>query len=140
MSEILIIHIFTTFFMAGLCWFVQIVHYPLFLEIKTEEFPNYERKNAVTGYVTVPTMIIELLTGLYLLYALPSWLTISNVLFLGMIWLSTMIFQVPMHLQLMQIASPEKINKLISTNWIRTISWTIRSVIMAMLLLELVSK
>lgn len=54
--------------MAGLCWFVQVVHYPLFREIPLADFPKYERKNFVTGFVTVPVMTIELATGLYLLY------------------------------------------------------------------------
>jgi len=96
MGLILGIHAFTTFFMAGLCWFVQIVHYPLFHEINLEDFPLYEKKNAATAYITVPVMVLELATGLYLLYDAANFFTISNVILLGIIGLSTFIFQVPM--------------------------------------------
>lgn len=85
--------------MTGLCWFVQIVHYPLFKEINLEDFPRYERKNYVTGVITVPVMIIELATALLLLYFSPSLLHFINVGLLGIIGISTAIFQVPMHIQ-----------------------------------------
>ncbi len=120
--------------MTGLCWFVQIVHYPLFHQIKLEEFSKYERKNFITGFITVPVMTIELATGLYLLYYTPNLIHFLNVSLLGLIGLSTALFQVPIHLKLMKNASTGLINKLILTNWIRTISWTIRMVLLALVL------
>jgi len=134
MEKVLIIHIFTTIFMTGLCWFVQIVHYPLFHQINLKDFPRYERKNAVTGFITVPIMVIELLTGLYLLYLNQDFLYFTNVALLGIIGLSTALLQVPMHLKLMNTASHELISKVTNTNWIRTISWTVRSGILMVVL------
>ena len=134
MNWIFIVHIFTSFFMCGLCWFVQIVHYPLFLAIRTEDFPVYEQKNFVTAYVTVPTMVVELLTGLYLLYQHQELLYYLNVALLVIIGLSTAIFQVPMHLKLMKEADVPLIHKLIKTNWIRTIAWTLRAIILFQLM------
>ena len=139
MELILLSHVFITFFMTGLCWFVQVVHYPLFYQINLSEFPQYERKNAVTAYITVPLMIIELLTGLYLLFIHQDYLFFSNVFFMGIIGLSTFIFQVPLHLKLMQEATNQRIKKLIFTNWIRTISWTIRSGILLIILSQFVN-
>lgn len=126
MTTLLAVHIFITFFMTGLCWFVQVVHYPLFYQIDLSELPRYEKKNAVTGFITVPMMVIELLTGLVLLYTHRDLLFLTNVFFLGIIGLSTVVFQVPTHLKLMNTASRDLIAKLIRTNWIRTIGWTIR--------------
>lgn len=120
--------------MIGLCWFVQIVHYPLFHQIKLEEFSKYERKNVVTGFITVPLMTIELTTGLYLLWTNPSFIYLLNIGLLGLIGLSTIFYQVPIHLKLMKEPSKALINKLILTNWIRTISWTIRLIILGLLL------
>lgn len=134
MEVIFITHIITSLFMAGICWFVQIVHYPLFREIELKDFPKYERKNFVTAFVTVPTMVIEMATGLYLLYHNINLMHFLNIGLLGIIALSTVIFQVPIHLKLSKKASPKLINKLVLTNWIRTISWTIRVVILAILL------
>lgn len=120
--------------MCGICWFVQIVHYPLFLAIRKEDFPVYEQKNFVTAYVTVPTMVVEMLTGLYLLYQHQGSLQYLNLGLLGIIALSTVIFQVPMHLQLMKEVNVPLIHRLIKTNWIRTIAWTIRAVILFQLM------
>jgi len=131
---VFITHIVTSFYMAGLCWFVQVVHYPLFREIPLADFPKYERKNFVTGYVTVPIMIIELATGLYLLYHNQTTLYFVNTGFLVLIVLSTAIFQVPIHFKLTKTATSALIDKLIHTNWMRTISWTIRIAILAILL------
>lgn len=126
-------HLFATLFMTGLCWFVQFVHYPLFRSIKLEDFPAYEVKHFRTGFITIPVMIIELITGLILLYQTPSTLLLINMGILGVIGLSTMIFQVPLHLKLRKLATSSSIEKLIQTNWIRTIGWTLRMVILAKL-------
>lgn len=132
----LIAHIFTTFFMTGLCWFVQIVHYPLFRHIPLTDFPEYEKRNFVTAYITTPIMTIELLTGLWILYQNFNYLWIANVILLGIIGLSTFIFQVPIHLKLRNQASGDLIDRLILTNWIRTISWTVRSGLLLFFLIK----
>lgn len=135
MNLILLIHIFTTLFMCGLCWFVQIVHYPLFKEIAASDFPRYQKKNYVTGYITVPVMFIELFSALWLLYSTYSELMLINGVLLALIWASTFLFQVPIHLQLEKTLEHNLVNKLIRTNWIRTICWTARSILLGYLLL-----
>ena len=134
---VLFIHLFSTIFMTGLCWFVQIVHYPLFRAMKLEDLPQYEQKNKVTGYITVTVMTVELITGLILVYQQFELLYILNIAILALIWLSTMVYQVPMHLKLMIVASNETISKLIRTNWIRTLGWTIRSGVLLVILWRL---
>ena len=134
MTNTFTIHVFTTLFMTGVCWFVQVVHYPLFKSIKLDDFPPYEAKNFRTGFVTIPVMIIELCSGLVLLYHDLSFLLLLNIGLIGITGLSTVIFQVPIHLKLRTKATTPLINKLITTNWIRTISWTIRTIILAFLL------
>ncbi len=134
MNTILIMHVFASLFMTGLCWFVQVVHYPLFHQINLNEFSRYESKNFVTGFITIPVMTVELITGLYLLFSFPDYLNFLNVFLMGIIGLSTAVFQVPIHLKLRSKASSKLIDKLIRTNWIRTISWTIRMIILAVLL------
>jgi len=136
MNLILLIHIFCTVFMCGLCWFVQIVHYPLFKEIPEANFSTYQKKNYATGYITVPIMFIELGTGLWLLFADYSMLFVVNMVLLGVIWASTFIFQVPMHLQLEKTYRLPLVNKLIHTNWIRTLSWTARTALLGYMLFK----
>ena len=134
MTWIFIVHTASTLFMCGLCWFVQLVHYPLFLSIREEDFSDYEKKNFVTAYLTVPVMTVEMLTGLYLVYQNQEPLYLINTGLLIVIALSTAFLQVPYHLKLMQVADRTLIKKLIRTNWIRTLSWTIRMVILCVLL------
>jgi len=135
MNVILITHIFSTLFMCGLVWFVQIVHYPLFKGVPLEDFPAYQKRNFVTGFVTVPVMITELFSGLWILCNDYSNLFLINMILLAVIWGSTFVFQVPTHLALVKIPSQELFNKLIHTNWIRTICWSLRSSLLGYLLL-----
>ncbi len=124
--------------MTGLCWFVQLVHYPLFHVVPLDKFPQYEQRNAITAYITVPLMIMELGTGLVWLYLNPEWVYLIGAFLMGVIGFSTFVFQVPLHLKLMKKASMELINKVTNTNWIRTISWTIRSLILCYALYQMV--
>ncbi len=84
-------------------------------------------------------MIIEYSSGFYLLYLFQDLIHLSNALLMGVIALSTVLLQVPTHLKLMKKATPQLITKLIHTNWIRTISWTIRSGIVIYLLKRFIS-
>lgn len=121
--------------MCGLCWFVQIVHYPLFKNINASDFPAYQKKNYATGFITVPIMIIELGTCIWLLYINQNELFLANAILLAIIWWSTFVFQIPIHQQLLKTPIHQLMNKLIRTNWIRTLSWTVRSILLAYLLL-----
>lgn len=136
MSSIFIIHLFTTFFMTGLCWFVQLVHYPMFKGVRLEDFPAYQKRNFKTLIITAPIMTLELLTGLYLLYLNLESPYMINVLLLVVIGLSTALLQVPIHLKLAQKGSSQLIRRVIRTNWIRTLSWSIRSMVLLYLMLN----
>lgn len=136
MKMILIAHIFSTLFMCGLVWFVQIVHYPLFKGVPLQDFPAYQKKNFVTGFATVPVMTIELFSGLWILYNDFSNLFLINMILLALIWSSTFLFQVPTHLALVKNPSQKLFSKLIRTNWIRTFSWSLRSLLLGYLLLN----
>lgn len=131
-----LLHIFATLFMCGLCWFVQIVHYPLFKAVPLEDFTAYQKKNYVTGLVSVPVMTLELFIGFWVLYTDYSELFLLNMILLGIIWGSTFFFQIPIHLRLAKNPTHNLMTRLIRTNWIRTLSWTLRSGILAYLLLK----
>ena len=130
MEYIFIIHLFTTLFMTGLCWFVQVVHYPLFLKINLSDFPAYQKANFRTGYVAIPVMFIEMITGLMLLYNHFDFIFILNAILLLLIGLSTFLLQVPFHLRLLINPNHQLMRRLILSNWIRTSSWTVRSAIL----------
>ena len=140
MTTILILHVFATWFMTGLCVFVQLVHYPLFMYVPLKDFAKYELKNFATGFITIPVMIVEMLTGGLLLFWDFVWVYQLNMLLLLIIGLSTFLLQVPLHLSLLQAPEQAKIRRLIHSNWIRTIAWVLRSLLLAYWLFVLLSE
>ncbi|MEL6195301.1 MAG: hypothetical protein AAFR66_24815 [Bacteroidota bacterium] len=129
---VFIIHIATTFFMTGLIWFVQVVHYPLFRMVDLSEFIRYEEIHMrTTSYVVMPAMLLELGSLPLLAYLQPElmsvwWFWVDGI-GLGTIWLTTFLFQVPQHTRLLKSKDLDTIHQLVQTNWIRTILWTLRS-------------
>ena len=136
MKWIFLLHLVSTFYMLGLCWFVQIVHYPLFLKIPEKQFSAYQKKNWLTGYVTGPVMILELITGLVLLYSYQDLNYLINLALIGVTGFSTLLIQIPIHIQLKRERSVLLIQKLIRTNWIRTVSWTARTALLSHIILK----
>lgn len=128
---LLLIHCSATLFMTGLIWFVQIVHYPLFRNVGTHQFEDYERRHQrLTTWVVGPVMLLEATTAIGLPVMLEpnqKWLAWSAILLLLMIWMVTAVYSMPAHRQLSAGFSEETLQGLIRTNWIRTVAWTARS-------------
>ena len=109
--------------MTGLIWFVQMVHYPLFKAIPPEHFRQYEtRHTSKTGLLVAPLMLIEMGFGFlfWWMHTKDFWNHFS-LLMLLIVWFSTFFIQVPLHSKLTKKHDDATINKLIQTNWIRTI-------------------
>jgi hypothetical protein len=131
---VLALHFAATFYMVGLVWFVQRVHYPLFARVGSQQFPAYERAHlSRTNPVVGPAMLIEAATALALV-ALPMpnvpylvpWLGVG---LLAVIWLSTWLLQVPRHRDLSAGFETSAHRRLVATNWIRTSAWSLRGLL-----------
>jgi len=136
MRLLLPLQLLSTLAMFGLIWFVQVVHYPLFLQVGAENFPAYETAHANrTTYVVAPLMLMELATaGLLLLpgmrpSSIPMWQAWAGAGLGGVIWFSTAFLQVPLHNRLQVGYSADVIGKLVATNWIRTVAWSLRAML-----------
>lgn len=133
MSVLLLTHVFATLFMVGLIWFVQLVHYPLFASVGANQFRVYEeRHQRLTTRVVAPAMLVELGTAVWLLKAAPpelSSLLWTGLALVGVIWLTTAALSVPAHKVLAEGFSEAACHRLVLTNWIRTIAWTARGVL-----------
>ena len=141
MSWLISIHVFTTLAMTGIIWFVQIVHYPLFQKVGSNNFVDYETAHTrLTGQVVMPLMLGELITGIILsMYSNQPHLLPLLYAGLGLIainWLVTFLFFVPMHRSLSREFSLEICRRLISLNWLRTLIWSLRSIIVLTYLLD----
>ena len=123
-----------TMAMLGIVWFAQIAHYPLFAKVDPNSFVPYQKFNLIrTVFIVIPLQMIETGTALLLVWKTPAGLlplqVWSNLILLILIWCSTGFLQVPQHNRLTRGFDAKGINFLVSTNWIRTISWTLRSAI-----------
>jgi hypothetical protein len=132
--KLLLLNLAATLAMTGIIWFVQVVHYPLFASVGADAFARYESLHAIrTGWVVAPLMLVELATSVALL--IPAWRPASvgsasawiAVLLVGAIWLSTAFLQIPLHGRLAGGYDSALVGKLVATNWIRTVAWTLRS-------------
>lgn len=133
MKLILLTNVFATLFMVGLIWFVQVVHYPLFANVGREHFRTYEvLHQRLTTWVVGPAMLMELLTAIMLLRYVPTdsevlvWIGVGLV---GCTWLVTATLSVPAHQALSFEYSHAAYRKLVLTNWIRTLAWTARGIL-----------
>lgn len=126
---ILLVNILASFLMAGIIWFVQIVQYPGFLHVTPTNFDSFHRFHVSrTGLVVIPPMILELGSSIWLTVGFNQyWLlnALGLALVIG-IWMSTFAIQLPIHSAL-QGGTTDDVPKLVATNWIRTILWTIKA-------------
>ena len=129
-------HAAATLYMTGIIWFVQLVQYPLFNRIGQERFAEYENNyTSRTGWVVGPAMLIELATAIALIYFQHNWVPWIGFALLTVIWGSTIFRQIPQHKRLEKGFDATTQQKLVRTNWIRTLAWSARAVI-ALIILE----
>jgi uncharacterized membrane protein len=135
-STFFIVNLIATWYMVGLIWMVQIVHYNMFDRVGVEQFQQYEadHNRLITPIVGVP-MLFELATAVLLLVSAPDsfprWAAIVGLVLIALIWLSTVLLQIPCHNQLLNGFDESTYRRLVSSNWIRTVLWTSRGVLMA---------
>ena len=136
---ILLSNVVLTIFMTGLIWFVQIVHYPLFNKVGSATFNNYHKSHVIfTGRVVVVPMVLELVVALLWFfdcldtqYLYPS---IINIIILFGVWGSTFFFQVPAHNRLAVQFNQNDYHRLVKTNWVRTLLWSLKSLLLLYIL------
>lgn len=128
-SSTLVLHFSSVFYLTGLCWVIQSVHYPVFFKVDQKRFSDalFRHGHRLT-LIVAPAMIVEMGTGGMLLWQMPSLGTLFNFLSVVVVWWATFFVTVPMHRVLLQSRSKEKIYRLIVTNWLRTGIWTVRAI------------
>lgn len=135
LEYLFVIHLGSTWFMVGLIWLIQIVHYPLFARVSQEQFALYEREHSrrIT-YIVAPLMLSELASGFAITYLLAhayTFVMVANLVCLIAIWVSTFAIQVPLHQKLDSGFDRSLHSRLVSTNWIRTVCWSVRGILLA---------
>ena len=142
---ILLANVVSTLFMVGLIWMVQIVHYPLFDDVGQENYVRYQQRHQSNiTYVVAPVMLVELVTSILLLVypvvGLNKSLAYVSIGLVVLIWLSTALLQVPCHGKLVKEFDQSAYHWLVSSNWIRTIAWSGRGVVVTMMLVRILQR
>jgi len=131
---IFIANLIVCLILTGLIWTIQIVHYPLFLEVGEETFKRYQIKHQQKiTFLVAPLMVAELVFSfVWLMFFYKDALALAVLQFVLVIgiWLSTFLIQMPLHGKLNKGYNSFIIKKLVNSNWIRTMLWTMRCVLL----------
>ena len=126
---VLISHLIFTSIMTGVIWVIQIVHYPSFHFIEKELYTAFQKfhMNKIS-IIVIPIMLAELITGimLFLDKSFKSPFLIISIIILVLIWLITGVFFTKAHNELIAGYQELVVNQLVAMNWIRTLLWTLR--------------
>ena len=129
------IHLVSTSFMVGVIWIVQLVHYPTFLfidEQKSNDFQKFHMSRI--SYIVMPAMTTELFSGIYI-YIYSNMAIDSNLFLLALTiliinWIITALVFVKMHNKLLINYKIEIISLLVKWNWLRTLLWSVRLILL----------
>lgn len=136
-SWLLVPHAVSSLVMVGIIWFVQVVHYPMFAHVGALEFAAWEQRNTrLTTFVVGPPMLVEAASAAGLLVLRAGRLSLGGAVLLAVIWVSTFAIQVPAHGRLERGFDASVHRRLVSTNWIRTVCWTLRGALSVVMLLR----
>ncbi|MEW4567738.1 hypothetical protein AB1L88_07715 [Tautonia sp. JC769] len=124
----------STLFMTGLIWLVQVVHYPLLVEVSPGAFGRYHAEHVRRiGPVVGPAMLAELVSAAGLVVLLPpgtpGWLAVAGLIVAGLTWVVTAAVQVPLHRRLALGFDAGRCRSLVRGNWVRTVLWSVHAAI-----------
>ena len=129
-SALAIAHAVVTLYLCGLIWTIQVVHYPLFLAVGEAQFAAYERAHCrrIGAIVMAPMLVEAALAGLVWLRAPAAHAATAatGAALLAVVWASTFLLQVPCHHRLERGYDAAAIRRLVATNWVRTLAWSVR--------------
>jgi len=137
---LLIVHAAATWFMVGLIWTIQSVHYPLFARVGSDGFAAYEAEHASRmGRLLAVPAGLEVASAAALVWERPDGVGLLVVLVAGVllvaIWIITAVVHVPLHGRLHEGPDPVAVRRLVAGNRIRTGLWTARGLFVVGMLL-----
>lgn len=135
----LLICLVATFYFVGLIWTIQVLSYPLFQKVGRDAFTEYHAAHSrrITTILGVPLLLV-FVSSLLMLWIRPApvplWAALLNGVLGAGVWIMTAFIHVPLHSRLGRNYSLDTMNALISTNWLRTIVWTVQGLLLLWML------
>ena len=124
-------HAISGFFLTGLIWVIQLVHYPSFKFYDTKTFKTaMAHHRQKISFIVMPLMLIELMTGITL--AVIQWSSLAefhiiNLTLIAIIWVHTFMLMVPFHQTCESNFDIDLLNRTLKHHWLRTTAWTLKS-------------
>jgi hypothetical protein len=126
----------TAWVLTGTIWVIQLLHYPAFRYVSAERFREFHQfhTSRITFWVA-PWMSLELFGALAWWWV--EWerfgdtffrFSFWNLVVVVGIWASTFFLSVPLHEKLSRGYHSKLVDRLVSTNWLRTVLWSLRAV------------
>ena len=141
LTVLLVAQLVASLAMTGLIWTIQLVHYPLMRTVPASAFVEYEAEHTrrIT-WIVGPLMAVEGICVLALLALRPSemswWLPWAGALAEANAIGVTALVSAPTHGRLSAGHDGRLLDRLIATNWLRTVAWTARGVLSVVMLLQ----
>lgn len=117
--------------LLGVIWLVQLVHYPSFRYYNERDFQESMKFHQERiSFIVLPLMLAEIGLATFLAYDTASTIKIVILVIVSLIWLSTFCLQVPQHQRLLVEGKNRIIiQKLVRSNWLRTVLWSIKMIL-----------
>ena len=119
------------FGLVVLIWIVQLIIYPSFHVVSDRDFTAWHKKYmSLISYLVIPLMFAQVAFHAIALYEAASVLKIAAALLIASAWITTFTLSVPCHNVLAaEGKSANIIQRLIRTNWLRTVFWSLTFVV-----------
>ena len=128
LDDLLTTHLTSTSIMVGVIWVIQLVHYPSFKYVNESDyiiFQKYHMSNI--SYIVYPIMFTELTTAILIFFSgEKSFFFMLSLICLFLIWVITGVLFTKFHNILQKGKDLKMIEKMIKANWMRTLLWTLR--------------
>ena len=104
----------------------QLVVYPSFTHFAEDDLMNWHGKyTTAVSIVVMPLMLGQLALHGFSLFQDFSWLRLSASCLIGLIWVNTFFYAVPLHNQIdAGKMVMESATSLVKVNWYRTVLWS----------------
>ena len=121
------LHSLVDFGMCVVLWLVQLVIYPSFLRVEPSELIAWHKAYTFrVSFVILPLMLGQLVIAILSVWEDPSILEWIAFAFVLVCWILTFFVSVPLHRKIEQNdITRETRQNLITTNWPRTILWSV---------------
>ncbi|MGZ0214766.1 MAG: hypothetical protein ACKVKP_01745 [Acidimicrobiales bacterium] len=137
-SEIVILHALSCWFMVGLIWTIHAVHYPLFADVGSQNYAQFQAHHVERiGKLLLVPWALEGITAVLLIVVIPKkqkMLVIAGAILMAGILVLSGLVSAPAHAELADGFNESVHSQLMNANLARTLLWTMRGVIAGSLL------